>query len=464
MSYEQRQSITDLITEYESSLESNLNTYFAEDTYCQVIDYYLEEQQFDRAAETVERALTHHPFSADFYLRKADLLIHQHEHPEALDTLRIAENFAPGNLDIQLMKAEALSDNGFHEEALSILENLKSCVNDAELADLYVTQAHVFDNQEAYEQMFFVLKAALEIDPSHAGALEGMWICVEATKRYEESIDIHRAIIDQVPYAYLAWYNLGHAYAYLSRYPEAIEAFEYTFIINEEFEFAYREYAELCFETKAFSKAYEGFQEILKRFPPDSDLLLRSGQCLQQLDQFRQAKAFLKQAIVFDPMNDEALFHLGECAAFEGNWSEAIAFYERALEIEVFREEYHASLGEAWFHIGEPDRAEACFEQAIQLAPQESQYWLQYASFLMENGRENEALTLFDQAELEAPDVELLYGRVACLFALGRRQEGLYRLGEALAEDFDKHPMLFDLIPEIELDPDVLTLILTYRL
>jgi tetratricopeptide (TPR) repeat protein len=464
MSYEQRPSIIDLIFEYESALESDHLTFFAEETYCQLIDYYLDDQQVDRAMEAVERALTHHPFSADFYLRKADLLIHQHDHQAALDTLHIAENFAPGNFDIQLMKAEALSDNGHHQEALDLLAGLGSCVSDEELTDLYVTQAHVYDNLESYEQMFFVLKAALEMDPAHEGALEGMWICVEATKRYKESIEVHKHVIDEVPYSYLAWYNLGHAYSYQGQYEEAMEAFEFAFLANEEFEFAYREFADLGYELKYHKRALDVYQEILQRFTPDSDLLLRCGQCFLQLDLYDPAITYFRESLKFDPMNDEAFFHLGESYTFKENWTTALTCYIRAIEIEELREEYFASMGEVYFRLGEEDRAEECFEKAVGLAPQDSQYWVQYASFLMTTGRETEALTLLDRAEEEAPDVELQYGRIACLFALGRRQEAIYRLGEALAEDFDKHPLLFDLIPEIELDPDVLTLILTYRL
>lgn len=45
---------------------------------------------------------------------------------------------------------------------------------------------------------------------------------------------------------------------------------------------------------------------------------------------------------------------------------------------------------------------------------------------------------------------ELEYARVACLFALGRKQEALLVLEEALLDDFDSHPGLFRLLPGLK--------------
>ena len=64
-----------------------------------------------------------------------------------------------------------------------------------------------------------------------------------------------------------------------------------------------------------------------------------------------------------------------------------------------------------------------------------------------------------EEAELFTYDSELLYGRIVCLFILGRRQEGRYRLGEALIEDFNAHKIIFELYPDLEYDSEILSLI-----
>ena len=95
-------------------------------------------------------------------------------------------------------------------------------------------------------------------------------------------------------------------------------------MINKEFEFAYRDCAEMCFETRKYHKALQCYQEVLDLFDPDQDIFLRVGQCYQHLGNYAIAKNFYENAVRLDPMNDEVYFHLGECFAHEGSWKKAI--------------------------------------------------------------------------------------------------------------------------------------------
>lgn len=76
----------------------------------------------------------------------------------------------------------------------------------------------------------------------------------------------------------------------------------------------------------------------------------------------------------------------------------------------------------------------------------------------MQGGRAEEALAILI-ARKGIEDVEMLYCRVACLFLLGQRKEAKYWLNEALSEAYEAHPILFDLIPDLEMDADITALI-----
>ncbi|MEL7021531.1 MAG: hypothetical protein AAGK47_07985, partial [Bacteroidota bacterium] len=102
------------------------------------------------------------------------------------------------------------------------------------------------------------------------------------------------------------------------------------------------------------------------------------------------------------------------------------------------------------------------FRRACEIAPDQTDYWIQFATFLMETGQAKEGVEVLVEAEQYAVGAELLYCRVACLFASNKRQEALYFFGEALDEDFDMHQSLFRLSPNLKFDRDVQILISIY--
>ncbi len=464
MNFEENQTILDLITEYEASLENGGELFLDEKAYLQLIEYYENEDRTDRALEATEHAIRNYSYSVDFYIKKAQILMDTQQDALALTVLEQAGVFAPTEPEIALLRAEALAHVGLREEAFDLLNELKKSADGEVLCDVYVCEALLYEMEEEYERVFYALKTALFENPRHQGALERLWICVETTKKYEESVNLHQDILNIDPYSYLAWYNLGHAQAYLGNYDEAIEAYEYAFIINHKFEFAYRDCAELCFEIKKYRKALRCYLELSEHADTaDSDIHFCIGQCYQALKEYNAARNYYLQALQSDSFNDEILYCIGECFAEEGKWKSAVRYYNKAIRLEDRREEYYAALGEACFELGDIEKAETNFKIALELAPEEIQIWMQYTGFLIETDRVDDALEKLQEAEEYSVGAEILYCRIACLFALGRRQEAFYWLGEALTEDFEMHRSLYEMMPSLEHDPEVISLIVGYR-
>ncbi|MEM9991095.1 MAG: tetratricopeptide repeat protein, partial [Bacteroidota bacterium] len=353
-----------LASEYELALQRGETAFYDEETFLQLIDYYAEETTVERALGVADEAIVCHDFSASLYLRKAALLIQLQEAEKALDVLEYATVLSPNSANIQLLRAEALIALEEHPEALLILEELRTHADTDKLSQVYVTEALLYEKLELYDRMFYSLEAALSENPSNQQALEKLWLCVELSKKYKESIRLHERILDDNPYAHIAWYNLAHSYSYFGRYTEAIEAYEYAYLIDERFEFAYRDCAELCFETKAYQQALDCYEDLLEHFPPDGDIYLRMGQCQQHFGNLQKARNYYVQAILLDPLNDEVFFHIGQCYAATQQWKKAIRFYEKATTIEDGREEYFAGLAEAYQQVGQHEQAAHYHRQA----------------------------------------------------------------------------------------------------
>jgi len=462
MNYEDNQALLDLVTEYETLREKGGEVFLEEKTYLQVIDYYERENQLNRAIDATNCAIKNHAYAADFYLKKAQLLINDAQESQALKVLEQASLFSPSDPIIGILRAEALTQMGLQGEALDLLNELKQTTDKLTLANIYVCEAAVYENAEEYEQMYYALRSALRENPRHKEALEQLWLCVETTRKYEDSITLHLEIIEADPYSYLAWYNLGHAYGYIGNYQDAIEAYEYAYLTNETFEFAYRDCAEMCFEVQQYRKALQCYEELVERFEADSDLYFCMGQCYQQLEDYLQAKTYFSKALHLDPFNDEILFSMGECYAKAGNWKSAVRSFKKAINLEDCREEYYAAIAEAYFEMGDLKEAETNFKKAVELAPDQIEYWMQYTGFLIETDQVEAALETLQEAEDYSTGAELLYCRIACLFALERRQEALYWLGEALEEDYEMHEALFEILPSLRQDEVVVAMIAGY--
>jgi tetratricopeptide (TPR) repeat protein len=457
-----KKDILTLVIEYEAMSQKE-KVYFIEETaFMEIINFYEDEDHQVKAFDALQDALSQHPYSVELYLKKAQmhLEVERKEYDDAFAALDKAEAFAPNTLAIDLLRITIYCEIGEADNAFDIVEMLYQRNNTAvALSDIYLHEARIHGLEEDYDEMFEMMKKSVNANPKNDDAYPDFWFSVEFSHRYDEGIVFLLEIINLHPYSYYAWYNLGQAYVHKNEYEEAIEAYEYSFLINDKFILAYEECAELCFDLKYYTRALKHYQEILKHTEPTDEILVNIGKCYSALGQDDVAKVFYLKATSIEPYNDEAYFYFGNCMAREDKWETAISSYIKALEIHEGCDEYEAALAEAYHRVGEYTLALKHYRLATELAPDESKYWIQYAGFLMENGFTAEALDILDEAEDNAYDPSLIYCRAACLFREGRRQEAMETLNEALEDDFDMYNSLFCLAPELLEDKEIMAAI-----
>ncbi|MEY3051517.1 MAG: hypothetical protein RLY31_1302 [Bacteroidota bacterium] len=457
------QNIFELVTRYDDMLEEG-RVYFADlDAYNHLVAFYEREFLLDKAVEACDHALRQQVDSLDFQLRKAMLLLEKKEADKALAVLDQLQSLVPFHLEASLLRAECYAAIGLHEEGLALLDELKEVASPQLLSDIYVCEALIRDDMKDHEQAFFLLKAALEENPGNTEALSRMWFCVENARKHKESVVLHERIIDKDPYNPLAWYNLGAAHHYLCQYEKAIEAYEYAFLIKEDFEFAYRDCAEVCLYVRDFGKALQCYQEVLEHFDPDADLLMHIGICHRELGNYIMAKSFFQQAIDMDSFSAEAHFQLGECQAAQGDYHKAIRSYQKAVRMDDRNEAYYGQLAVAYDRVGNHRKAESCYRLAADTGPENPVYWMQLVRFLMASGRKEDALEVLEEAEDYAYSPELLYCRSACLYELGLRKDALLALEEALYENYEAHNELFRFNPVLENDTEIRAVIAVFQ-
>ena len=455
--------LINLVSEFENLSENGNIPYLDEKVCYKLIDYYESEYQIEKALEVVDIAIDQFQYRVEFYLIKVRLLLQDQNPKKALEVLTKAENISPMENEMMILKARVFNNLGRYEEAFEIIESLKAQSSKFEMSDIYLCESYVHENMKRYDEMFNSLKNSLRIDPNNFEALERIWSSVELSRMYESSIQFHQELLDRNPYSFLVWYNLGHAYSFLGEYEEAIDALEYSFLINKNFELGYLDCAELCVQIKDHKRALSIYEDANATFGPDSELLVNIAECHINLNNLLSAKASLFTALRLDPYNEEVYYFLGKCYAKEDSFHSAINAYQKAIQIEQSNEAFYSDLGLAYLNVGNYRQAIRNFKRATRIAPEEGIYWYQYVSLLIKMKKFEKALAVIEDSEDYTVAPELLYCKAVCLSKLGRKRETLEVLDEALIDNFSLHQSLFELNPQLRFDKDILAIINYYK-
>lgn len=446
------QTLATIIRSFEEAIAEDRLFAASEQAFFELIRYYQREDFHTQALEAAEEACRQYPDNTGFYLLKAQVLMDMHREIQAFHVLTQAWNIDPVSPQIALLKAEALTCMTHYDEALEILEEIKIAANDALMADVFTAEALVYEHMGEYDRMFDALKAAIARVPSHTTALERMSVCIDLTRRYEEGILLYQSLIDQDPFSFMAWYHLGHAQASTGAYDQAIRSYEFAYLINEDFEPAYFDCAELCFESGNTTKALQCYLEIMERFETSAELLFQIGRCYDLQGKIMQALHYYAEAAKLDPLDAEMYFFMGNGYLAVGKAQKAVTFLQKALYLDDSREDYHFALANGYQQMGAYDKACIHFEEALDIAPDNHSLLLGYLRFLLQSNQATRALELIS-GYADWHDCEesgLIFARIACLLATGSKAEAIYRMGEALEMFPDDEEDLWEWAPELK--------------
>ena len=422
---------------------------FDERAYLEIAGHYRERGMLEEALRAADNGLTLFAYSAELYVAKATALTQLHVYESALEALALADTYATGLPEVHLQRARAFAGLGRHEDAFAELDRLDDTADARLRSRRAVAEAIVFEQMRRYSDMYFFVLQALREDVTNTEALDLLWIATELTSRHEETAALCEEIIAADAYASRAWYNLGHARSALGDTDAALEAFEYAYLIDPRYEFAYREAGEICVETGQYQRAVELYELMLEYVRGDNEVLLRLGQCYLHTGAHVQARLCINRVLTRVPDHDVALYYRGRCYAEEGLLERAADAYRHAIDLNPRDERYLASLALVLAELGDLDGAEAAFAKTCDTAPECPEHWCAHIRFLLQLGRPFDALDVIGEAAEHVYDPALRFAPVAAYIALGREAEGLRTLAEILEDDYDTREALFDFAPEL---------------
>ncbi len=459
-----KDEIKELIQQYKNLKAGKKHSFFDEDSFERIIDYYDEAEDIPRALEAADFAIEQYPYSALLLLKKADLLIVNRRYHDALDLLQHAELLDSMNINLYILKTDVYLALDEQEKAVDLLESSLSLFDGEERIELLFELADVYDDYEKFDKVFDCLHLILEQDPTNEEALYKVCFWADFTKRNEESIALHSKIINDYPYNELAWFNLAAAYQGLKLYEKAIDAYKYAVTIDEKFDYAYRNMGDAYIRLRKYKDAIEVLTQVLELSHPEDVIYEAIGHCYDKLKNYGYARFYYRKASHLNPEDSKLFFKLACTYINEQKWTQAVKQLESALQIHRGQPEYNLAMGECKMQLKSYKEAIQHFSQVVRHKPKSKAGWESLVRCLFQAGQYEQALQQVQTALRVTEGKPLfVYYLSAVYFALGKSKEALLQLQNAICESPKNLKKFIALNPAILQNQQVVDLIASLK-
>ncbi len=444
--------LNDLSQRFQNLSQNKGKCFFTKNELIQLIDYYEFENLPENALEVIEYGIHFFQNSPSFKVKKTRMLLYHYHYQLAIEILgkKQSEALSPSQHD--LLQLEILVVKQQFNEALKMVDGLKEIYGKTRkiLSDIYYLESTIYERQNDYSKSFEALSEALWINYNHKDALGKIWMITELSKKWEESVVLHQYLLKKEHYSAMTWFNLGHAYYGKCEYNKAIDAFYWCILIDENFEPAYADIAEVLEIQQRYLEAAQFVNKAIIKFKLDElDYFLKCGEYFLKAEQYDNAVRILEEGIKnFD--DPDLWFYLGEAKRFQKDFKMSVVCYNNALAISEYRDDIHNGLGISQFYLANYFEAEEHLAKAIEYAPFETSYRTTLASIQLNINELEKGEEILSTAVQEIPDTSLRYQLAAILILNNKRSEGLAELSNALETDSNLVEEFFNFAPELD--------------
>jgi tetratricopeptide (TPR) repeat protein len=461
---EESGDIKELILRYHNLKQGRANAYIEEDDFERIIEHFDEQDEIAEAIQAAEMALDQYPFSALLMIKKADLLLATRKYKEALELLDTASLYDHKEMNLFILKTDAYLALDMPEQAIVLLQEALHLFEGIERSELLFELADVYDDHEAFDKVFDCLQLVLEDDPMNEEALYKICFWTDFTGRNEESISLHKRIIDEQPYNALAWFNLAAAYQGLKLHEKAIDAYQFAIVIDEKFDYAYRNMGDAYLRIRKYKEAIEALEKVLELSRPEDVIYEAIGHCYHRMKNYAQARFHYKKAVHLNSDDSRLYQKIAATYMQEGQWQQAIKQLENALRIHKHINEYYILLGECFMHLNQFKEAAVYFGTVVKNKPKQIAGWESLIKCLVANDQFSLALEQTELAYIStAGKVVFIFYRSAILYMMKKQTEALLQLEMALSKSLKLVNKLTKFYPEMMQDPKVSELISHYK-
>ncbi|MEN8201270.1 MAG: tetratricopeptide repeat protein [Bacteroidota bacterium] len=422
-----------LLRKYEDMRSGSQSIFFDVEEFEQIIDYYLDDFQYDEAREAAKFGKQQHPGSVEIKYKFIHIYIEQSQPKKALSMLEEIPVWEENNPERYFLKGTALCLTGKLKEAESQFDRgLELSADDT--FDALVNISIAFENVRHFELAVKYLIQAYKQQPGNLSVLYDLGYFYDRLHRFDESLKYYSQYLDLDSYSDNVWYNIGIVYHKLERFKEAVEAYDFSIAINPDYASAYFNKASVWVNAGKFDRAIETYTDFLEVEPESTQAYCYMGDSFEQMGKLEDALGAFQKVIELDNSDPEGWYGAGMIFHRQGKYQEAITYILKAIEFDNNNLDYWINLGYANEDAGLTDEALKCYAYVSKVDTGDLDGWMALTGLLMKEGLYEKALAFLREAFVHhSEDAGIRIKMAVCHLKLGEKELSLKFLDEALS-------------------------------
>jgi len=436
------------LSKFELMLKTNSVYFFDSNEFEEIILFYVDNGKFSLAKKAIQLGLSQHPTSVSLKLIKVELLILDDKLENAEKILDQLIEIEPSNEEIYIQKATIFSNKGKHENAIDSLKTALMFSNDQ--ADILSLLGMEYLHLDDFDTARFNFAKSLEVAFENYSSLYNIIYCFDMMEQHDEAIDYLLKYIEKEPYSEIAWHQLGRQYYIVNNYLKALEAFDYSILIDEKFIGAHLEKAKTLEELGKYEEAIDFYNKTMELDTPTSFAYLRIGKCFEKLENSQKAIDFYNKTVNEDPLLDKGWLALTEIYINNKSYHKALFYINKALSIDEENNLYWHRFAEINLNLNLFEEAARAYYKCIGLEDDRLEIYLALADVLHFLGDFQEAKqVMLDASEKYSQAAEITYRLAGLYFLTQKDKEGFYFLEKSLKIDKEYIKNVLELFPTV---------------
>jgi tetratricopeptide (TPR) repeat protein len=436
------------LSKFELMLKTNSVYFFDSNEFEEIILYYVDSGKFSLAKKALNLGLSQHPTSVSLKLIKVELLVLDDKLEEAEKILVKLQEIEPSNEDIFIQKATIFSKKGNHKNAVESLQTALLYTDDeADILSMIGMEYLFLDDFDTARWNF---AKSLDVEYENYSTLYNIIYCYDMMNQHIEAISYLIEYIEKEPYSEIAWHQLGRQYFIISDFNLALDAFDYSLLIDENFIGAHLEKAKTLEELKRYVDAIDYYQRTMQLDTPTSFAYLRIGKCHEKLKNQKLAIDFYNKTVNEDPLLDKGWLALSDIFIKNNNFHKALFYINKALSIDEENNFYWHKFAEINLKLNLFEEASRAYYKCIGLKDDRLEVYLALVDVLHFLGEFHEGIqVLLDAREKYDGHVEITYRLSGLHFLIQKDKEGFFFLEQALKNDIAYLNVMKELFPTV---------------